>query len=424
MPHRWYTVLWALLGPCPPVVAVLGERGRPAVYATLALSAALALGYAAVRLLPESRPWGGRPPLPAAFVVGLVPVLGSMAALPGGGAALYLVSFPLFWIHSSGPRRAVALSGAAAVATVCGGVLGQDWNPDLTSGNVIAVVVGYPVGTLLGLWLHQMVRQSDQRAARLSGELELTRHQLAESHRREGAAEERERIARDIHDTLAQGFASIVVLAEVARAGLPAGLDEPSARLRSIEQTARENLAEARALVGAGQPDSGAPGPVADVLRRILERFAEDTGIAVSAELPDLVCDQPTRIALLRCTQESLANVRKHAGASAVGVVLAEGRGSVELEITDDGRGFVVGESPGFGLEGMRRRLAEFGGELTVTSSPGDGTRVLATLATRPELPYISEVSDGSEVTDGSEVSEGTGVSATSDQMSPANGQV
>jgi signal transduction histidine kinase len=109
-----------------------------------------------------------------------------------------------------------------------------------------------------------------------------------------------------------------------------------------------------------------------------VDRFAEDTGLAVDADLTEVDCDQPTRIALLRCTQESLANVRKHAAASAVGVVLAQHPDSVELEVTDDGRGFTVNDSRGFGLDGMRKRLAELGGELTVTSSPGDGTRILA----------------------------------------------
>jgi len=91
-----------------------------------------------------------------------------------------------------------------------------------------------------------------------------------------------------------------------------------------------------------------------------------------------VACDQQTRIALLRCTQEYFANIRKHAAASAVEVVLTAQPYGVELEITDDGRGFVTGDAPGFGLNGMRRRLAELGGELTVTSSAGDGTRVLA----------------------------------------------
>ncbi|XUM05325.1 sensor histidine kinase [Streptomyces venezuelae ATCC 10712] len=87
-------------------------------------------------------------------------------------------------------------------------------------------------------------------------------------------------------------------------------------------------------------------------------------------------------MALLRCTQESLANVRKHADASTVGVVLTQGPYAIELEITDDGRGFVVEEARGFGLDGMRARLGELDGELTVTSSIGDGTRVLATFHT------------------------------------------
>nr|WP_203587080.1 ATP-binding protein [Actinospica acidiphila] len=77
---------------------------------------------------------------------------------------------------------------------------------------------------------------------------------------------------------------------------------------------------------------------------------------------------------------ESLANVRKHARASTVGVVLARHADGVELEVTDDGTGVVVEDSAGFGLDGMRKRLAELGGRLTVTSSVGDGTRVLASV--------------------------------------------
>jgi signal transduction histidine kinase len=80
--------------------------------------------------------------------------------------------------------------------------------------------------------------------------------------------------------------------------------------------------------------------------------------------------------------------VRKHAAASTVSVVLARHPHGVELEVTDDGRGFVVGESRGFGLDGMRARLAELGGELTITSSVGDGTRVLATI---PEDGPVTE---------------------------------
>ncbi|MGX1269987.1 signal transduction histidine kinase [Streptomyces phaeoluteigriseus] len=244
----------------------------------------------------------------------------------------------------------------------------------------MSTLIVVAVGVLIGLWAHSVVEQSTERA-RLIDELERAQAQLSAAHQRQGAADERERLAREIHDTLAQGFASIVVLAEAARAGLAADPGRSAQQLRSIESTARENLAEARELVGSGgSPGQVAAGSVAGTLRRVLDRFAEDTGLTVDAELADLACDQQTRIALLRCTQESLANVRKHARASTVGVVLARRPYGVELEITDDGEGFVVEESAGFGLDGMRKRLAELGGRLTVTSSVGDGTRILATV--------------------------------------------
>jgi signal transduction histidine kinase len=238
------------------------------------------------------------------------------------------------------------------------------------------------VSVATGLAALRIIEQNDERVRQLNTELEGARARLVEAYQRQGATEERERLAREIHDTLAQGFASIVALAEAARSGIA---DEPgrsAQQLRSIERTARENLAEARALVRAAPAAGGGQGPVTATLRRVLERFAEDTGLATDAELAEVECDQQTRIALLRCTQESLANVRKHAAASAVGVVLTAYGDRVELEITDDGRGFAVGTSQGFGLDGMRRRMAELGGELNVTSSVGDGTRVLAVIPT------------------------------------------
>ncbi|TDC84790.1 sensor histidine kinase [Actinomadura sp. 7K507] len=364
--HRWYVAVWVLFGLCPPALAV-HDRPAATLYPALALLAVLALSHALVRVTG-----------PYAFLCVLALGVGGMSFLLGGGAAMFIVSLPLFWIHSRSPRYAVAFIGAAAALTLAGTV--REGGEALT-GNAVFTLIGAAAGILLGLWMHRVLDQRDERARRLAAELASTQRELAEAYQRQGAAEERERLAREIHDTLAQGFASIVVLAEAART-------DP-AKLVSIERTARENLAEARALVGSAPSPSGGP-PRADMtiartLRRTLDRFAEDTGIALHTELPDVRCDQPTRIALLRCTQESLANVRKHAAAGTVGVVLTRHPHGIELEITDDGRGFAVGEARGFGLDGMRRRLAEFGGELTVTSSPGEGTRVLALLPADPE---------------------------------------
>ncbi|MFE7510741.1 sensor histidine kinase [Streptomyces sp. NPDC057540] len=364
--RRWYTAAWLLLGLAPPLIAV-GDDAGPPRWAVLALLGA-ALAYTAVHRTRDHGP---------AYLAALAAGLGAMAALPGGGAALLVAALPQFWFHSRGRRFAVLASGCAAAATAAGSLLYD------SPGNAAVALTGYGVSVLVGLLVHRLAAEGEARAVALTAELSATQEQLAQAHRREGAADERERMAREIHDTLAQGFASIIVLAEAARAGLDGDAEHTSRQLASIERTARENFAEARVLVGAAPHSGLRPGSVVPTLRRTLERFSQDTGISVGAELAeDVHCDQQTRIALLRCTQESLANVRKHADASTVGVVLSQGPYAIELEITDDGRGFVVEDSHGFGLDGMRRRLHELDGELTVTSSIGDGTRVLATFHT------------------------------------------
>ncbi|MEV8224754.1 sensor histidine kinase [Streptomyces sp. NPDC079167] len=374
--HRWNAVFWVLLGVVPPAIAVANAPGTTRC-PVLALLAVLALSYGAVGLFPGSPVLRPRP-----YLYVLVVGLGAMSYLLDGSAALFVVTLPHFWIYTVSARAAIALSGIAAAGVVAGNVVRQGWDGEFFTGNVIFTVIGYAAGVLIGLGVRRLTEDADARAARLRAELEDTRLRLVEAHRRQGAADERERLAREIHDTLAQGFASIIVLAEAARSGLETDPGRSGKQLLAIENTARENLAEARVLVGSAPRGVVAAGSVADTLRRTLDRFTEDTGIGVASELPDVDCDQQTRIALLRCTQESLANIRKHAAASAVEVVLTQQPYGVELEITDDGRGFVAEDSRGFGLHGMRKRLAELGGELTVTSSVGDGTRVLAMIPT------------------------------------------
>lgn len=372
--HFWNTVSWVLLGLFPTVIAVLDAQ-EVKKYWSLGLLALISAAYAAVFKLP-----GNRVLRPEVFLVALALTLGGISYLLGGSAAFYIVSLPHFWAFTRTPRPAIVLSGLGAAATVFGGTLRQGWSPQFLTGNVVFTVIGYAAGVALGLWLHRFVGQSDERAQRLTAELEEAQRKLVEAYQRQGAAAERERMAREIHDTLAQGFASIIVLAEAARTGLTEDPARSDQQLVSIVQTARENFAEARVLVGSAPQNGVTAGPVAATLQRTLDRFVQDTGLTVTAELADVECDQTTRIALLRCTQESLANVRKHAGATTVGVVLTRQPYGIELEITDDGRGFLVEESKGFGLVGMRKRLAELDGDLTVTSSLGDGTRILATI--------------------------------------------
>ncbi|GAA1683050.1 sensor histidine kinase [Streptomyces yatensis] len=380
--RRWNAVCWVLFAAMAVGLVTTAPAGG-SKYRAIALLGCVVLCYAVLDRFP------GNPVVrPRVYLSVLVLGLGGLAYLGSSYAALFMVTLPHYWMFGRTPRASMGFLGVAAAATLAGSLVRQGWSAEFFGETLMSTLIVVAVGVLIGLWAHSVVAQSSERA-RLIEELERTQAQLSEAHQRQGAADERERIARDIHDTLAQGFASIIVLAEAAQAGIGHAPATSAQQLRSIESTARENLAEARELVGsAGQPGPGrvAAGSVALTLRRTLDRFAEDTGLTVDADLADLECDQQTRIALLRCTQESLANVRKHAHASMVGVVLVRRPHGVELEITDDGTGFRVGESTGFGLDGMRKRLAELGGRLTVTSSVGDGTRILAM------LPMASEV--------------------------------
>ncbi|MFI0943189.1 sensor histidine kinase [Streptomyces sp. NPDC021020] len=374
--HRWYVLGWLLLGLLPLVLAGRDDPA-PARWAAMGLPVAVGAYYLLTLALP-----GRAVSRPRTVVWVLIAGLGGMAYLREGGASVYVATLPHFWYLAGAPGPAVSASGIAAAVTVLGGDAPQGLSPHVFTGNAVATLAAFAVSVAAGLAAVRLIEQNDERVRQLNAELEGARLRLVEAYQQQGATEERERLAREIHDTLAQGFASIVALAEAARSGIA---DEPARsaqQLRSIERTARENLAEARALVRAAPTGGDGQGPVTATLLRVLERFAEDTGLATDAELAEVECDQQTRIALLRCTQESLANVRKHAAASAVGLVLTAYGDRVELEITDDGRGFAVGTSQGFGLDGMRRRMAELGGELKVTSSVGDGTRVLAVIPT------------------------------------------
>ncbi|MFB7539047.1 sensor histidine kinase [Streptomyces zaomyceticus] len=371
--HGWEGLSWVLIA-LVTLITFVGDGPTRTRYGAPALVAVLALCYALVRCRPDNpvlRPYG--------YLCVLVAVLGGLSYVGDGLGVFYTVTLAQFVVFADSLGAAVVYTGLGAVAITVGGTLREGRRVEVLTTNALSSLAVFAVGVLITVVTPRALALRDERA-RLRADLRTAQQELVEAYQRQGAAEERERLAREIHDTLAQGFASIIVLAEAARSGLAVDPGRSAQQLQSIEQTARENLAEARVLVGAAPRSGVAAGSVATTLRRTLDRFTEDTGLTVVAELADVDCDQPTRVALLRCTQESLANIRKHADASTVGVVLARHRAGVELEITDDGRGFVVDESQGFGLVGMRRRLAEFGGDLTVTSSVGDGTRILATI--------------------------------------------
>jgi len=196
-----------------------------------------------------------------------------------------------------------------------------------------------------------------------------------------GAEQERTRIARDMHDTLAQGFTSIVTLGHAAQGELATDPAAAGRHLEMITRTAAENLAESRRIIRALTPARLDGASLPDAVDRIVATFREetDTPAQVVIEGRARAAAPPAEVVALRVVQESLANVRKHAHARSVRVQLSYAGDSVEIGVRDDGVGFAPGAPVGgFGLAGMRSRVAEAGGDLDVRSAPGAGTSVTA----------------------------------------------
>lgn len=271
---------------------------------------------------------------------------------------------------------------------------------DPTAAPLLIGVSAAAAGILLSLWIDAIVVQSQDRH-RLIEELDATRAELAAAERIAGTMEERHRLANEIHDTLAQGFTSIVTLLEAADAELAPGHAPARRHLGHALRTARDNLAEARRFVWALQPEALSGHSLVDALERLVERHQHETGVTTRVAVsgpPQALCP-PAEIALLRAAQEGLANVRKHAQASEVVLTLSYVGDRVILDVSDDGRGFdAAGRgaragdlSGGLGLRGLEARLAMLDGALEVESTPGEGTVLVAQLP----LPAAADEHDG-----------------------------
>jgi signal transduction histidine kinase len=238
-------------------------------------------------------------------------------------------------------------------------------------------VVTIAFSVLFGVWIERIIAQSSERQE-LIQKLEATRSELAAVSREAGVMAERERLAAEIHDTLAQGFTSILMLLQAAEPRIDNDPAEARRQIGLATRTARENLAEARALVAAVPPAALGDSSLDEAVRRLTDRLGEeldmDTQCVVSGEPRRLAAR--SEVVLLRAAQEGLANVRKHAKASRVGIELAYGTAGVRLEVTDDGAGFDPETASGFGLRGMRERAAQVDGTLDVRSAPGAGTSI------------------------------------------------
>ncbi len=240
---------------------------------------------------------------------------------------------------------------------------------------------------ICSLWIDAIMRQSEDRH-RLIGELEATRAELATAERKAGTLAERQRLAAEIHDTLAQGVTSVVTLLEATEAQLGPGQDTARGHLDGALRTARDTLAEARRFVWALQPEALERGSLVDALGRLADSLADETGMTARFVVDGAPHQLPVamEVALLRVAQEGTANVRRHAEAAEVVLTLSYLGDRVILDVRDDGRGFdpAIAEgrrgsvSGGLGLRGLRARMVGLGGGLDIESTLGEGTVLVA----------------------------------------------
>jgi signal transduction histidine kinase len=314
-------------------------------------------------------------PSSLAFVAGLVALSGGASVAAPSASIVLFALCPLCFMVLTWGRGLIAVLALNLVPSARFFLQTPDLSAILAYAVWATVIITF--SGMFALWINRIIGQSTERRE-LIQQLRATRAELAEVSREAGALAERERMAWEIHDTLAQGFTSILMLLQAAEPHIVTRPDEARRQVGLALQTARENLEEARALVAAQPPAPLGAASLDETVRRLTERLGDELDIPADYT----VAGEPRRLAagvevvLLRAVQEGLANIRKHANAGRVAVALAYEDGAVRLAVRDDGIGFDQRAAGGFGLRGMRERVGQVGGTLDIGSTPGTGTTI------------------------------------------------
>jgi len=268
------------------------------------------------------------------------------------------------------------------------------WRQILSGGHIswtYLIVIGMSTVASIALawFIHALMIQSQERK-RLVEEVKEAQGELAAAERQAGILEERQRLAREIHDTLAQGFTSIIMHLETLDAGISPEQTLLKEHLALARDSARASLAEARRMVWALQPELLERDSLEKALSRYIERWSKESGIEgrLSVTGESIPLPPEYEVALLRTVQEALTNVKRHAQAGSVMVTLSYMEALVALDVQDDGIGFDPAlilsssheQAGGFGLRSMRERTEILGGTFTVESSAGVGTTIAVAL--------------------------------------------
>jgi signal transduction histidine kinase len=347
----------------------------------------IVLGVALALAATVPLAWRRRAPLEILGALGVANVLYAALGYPEGPAGLALL-VALFGVASAYTARRSLIgfgiaAGAGEVLALVPDSAGQRAENGLFW--IVLCIAAWSLGTQVR---HRRLRRAAQEER---DEQERRERELVAERR---VAEERLRIARELHDVVAHGVSVMVVQAGAARSVLAADPERAEGALRTVEATGRHALAEMRRLLGvlregtSGEATGTAPVPgVADVPELI--RASEAGGVPTTLEVVGEPGEPPAAAGLTayRIVQEALTNVRRHAGPGARATVrIVHREGEIEVTVEDDGAGPRGAIRPGHGLTGMRERAASLGGRIDVGPRPGGGMRV------RARLPLVEAV--------------------------------
>ena len=341
--------------------------------------------------------WADRCWLMRLYCVGLLAFIAALTARSPWYGFFTWYGFLTAFRYLAGAWRWAA---CAAVALIFGVDQGGGFHRLTVSQVVIWLVLGCVDVVLVGLFVllgakseeQNLARkgmiadlaQANQRLEEMMAENTGLQAQLLTQAREAGAGDERQRMAREIHDTLAQGLTGIITQLEAAE---QTGHDaERDRRIGNATRLARDSLAEARRSVQALRPQALEDARFPDALAQEVARWSATSGVPAEVKTTgDAMTMHPeVEVTLLRVAQEALANVAKHAAATHAWVTLSYMGDVVTLDVRDDGAGLAgPGRSEsggGFGLIAMRQRVNRLAGQLEIESEPGAGTAVSASL--------------------------------------------
>jgi signal transduction histidine kinase len=382
-------VPWLLLVPSVAINQATPGQTTADRLGTLALVAVAAAWVYAWHTRVRRQHWE-RPWLAAVYFAGLLAVFAALMARDTSYVLFAITGFFHAYQLKPWPLGVAAVLGSSVVLnTTVSGV------PEATAASVgsyvgvIAVqTAAIGAGIVFAEKAGEQQRSRDEMVARLEATLAENaglHAQLLTQSREAGVLDERQRMAGEIHDTLAQGLAGIITQVQAAQRIW----SDPARARPHVDRAlalAKENLAEARRSVQALQPRQLEEARLPEAVAELARRWAGETGIRPQVEVTGepVPLSPAIEVALFRVAQEALTNVARHAGAGQVGLTLSYLGDVVLLDVRDDGAGIGDGDGRGFGLNSMRQRIRGIGGAVTVESAPGEGTTISASVPIIP----------------------------------------